>query len=92
MSEKAYRQKTEAKLEELESTLKDARAKAKGAAADVRIEAEKHIEILQAKVDEAKKQLATMGDAAEETLRGIVKGLDEARSGISEGVKNFFSK
>jgi len=53
----------------------------------VRIEAEKQIAALEKKLDESKKKLAEIGDAAEEAWADLARGLDDAWTDISGGIK-----
>lgn len=92
ISEGAYRQKAEAKIEEGRAKLKEARAKARGASADARLEAEKHMDSLEKKLDAAKKKLADMGDVAEDAWEDLTKDLDATWDDISGGIKTVLAR
>jgi chromosome segregation ATPase len=92
MSKDAYRQKAEAKIEEHQAKLNAIRAKAKGATADARLDAEKRIGDLEEKLDAAKKRIADIGDAAEDTWEELTKSLDSAWDDIAGGIKNALAR
>lgn len=68
MSVEAYRDKALAKLAELQAEVDKARAKAKGASADLRLRAEKEVDELQKAVEAAKQRVAGLAEASEEKL------------------------
>jgi hypothetical protein len=92
MSKEAYKQKAEARIEEGLAKLDEARAKAKGASADARLEAEKYIAELETQIGVAKKKLAEIGDAAEDAWEDVTKNLDDMWDGISGGIKDVFAR
>lgn len=87
MSKKAYEQKAEAKLEEHQAEIAKARAKVKGAAADARLDAEKELEGLEAKLEEAKQTLARIKDAGEGAWEDLTRGLDSAWDELSDAAR-----
>ena len=64
----------------------------KGATADARLDAEKHIAELEKKIDSGKKKLREIGDAAEDAWEDLAKGLDEAWDGVSGGIKRVLAR
>ncbi len=92
MSKEAYRQKLEAQIDEQSAKLEVARAKAKGGAADVRLEAEKQIGVLDEKIDAAKAQLSKLADAGEDAWEGLKDGVENAWEDLSKTSKSFFAK
>ncbi len=85
MSNAAYRQKAEAKIEEYQ-------AKLKGSSADARLGAEKHIRELEKQIDAGKKKLTELGDSAEEAWTKLGKGLDDAWEDTSQRIKTFLDR
>ena len=87
MSQEAYRQKAEAKIDEYRAKLSEARAKAKGASADARLEAERHIDQLEGMIEVGKKKLAELGDAADDSWDDLAKTLDNAWKDVAGGIQ-----
>ena len=92
MSREAYQQKAEAKLAEHKAEIDKARAKAKGASADVRLDAEKQVGKLEASYEATKKKLDDLKDAGEDAWEDIAKGLDKAWEDISGSIKKVFAR
>jgi hypothetical protein len=92
MSKEAYRKKAEARIEEQQAKLDQLRAKAKGAGADARLEAEKQIGELEEKLRKAKRKLAEVAAAAEDVWEDVAKGLDDAWEDVSSSAKRLFSR
>jgi predicted nucleic acid-binding Zn-ribbon protein len=87
MSKETYKLKAEAKIEEGQAKLSEAR----GAAVDARIKAEQQISDLEMKLGAAKSKLAKINDAAEGAWEDLSKGFDDAWEDISGDIKKVFS-
>ncbi len=62
----AYKQKTEAQLDEMKAKLDVLRARAAGASADAKVEMAKKVDDLSDAYDSAKQRLAEMADSGED--------------------------
>ena len=92
MSVEAHRAKAEAKLEEYQAKLDVARAKARGASADARLELEKHIAGMEKNLEVARKKASELAGAADDAWSDLTEGLDAAFGGMTSAVRGFFSK
>ncbi len=92
MSKDAYRQKAEARIEEYQAKLQQARARAKGASADAKIEAERHIAELEGAIEAGRERLSKLGDAAEEAWQDLARSLDAAWEEVSDGIKKVMAR
>jgi DNA repair exonuclease SbcCD ATPase subunit len=92
MSSNAYRQKVEAKLEGYQAKLDGQRAKLKGSTANARLDIEKQINTLQAKLDAAKAKAEKLADAGDDAWSKFSKDLDDKLEGFTSAIKGFFSK
>lgn len=91
-TKQVYQQKAEAKLAEKRADIDKARAKAKGAGADARLEADKAVGELEKKYTAAKKKLEQLGDTAEDAWDDVAKGFDDACDDVGGAVKKFFGR
>jgi chromosome segregation ATPase len=92
VSNAAYRQKAEAKIEEYQAKLMVVRARLKGSSADAMLGAEKHIRELEKQIDAGRRKLTQLGDSAEEAWTKLGKGLDDAWQDTSQRIKTFLDR
>ena len=92
MSKEAYQQKAEAKLDEHKAEVDKARAKVKGATADARLDAERELKGLEAKLDEAKQMLAQIKDAGEDAWEDLTEGLENAWDDVAGAAKKIMGR
>lgn len=83
----AYREKMEARLEELSARRALARAKAKGLAADGKIAAHKEIAANEKKLKELKARLARLRTAGDAAWKDVKTGVEDARSDLNSAAK-----
>jgi phage-related minor tail protein len=92
MSREAYRAKVEAKLQEYQARVDEARARLKGAAADARLDLEKQLSEMEKTLAAVKTKAGDLAEAAEEAWSDLTKNLDDAFEGMTGAVKEFFSR
>lgn len=93
MSKKdAYVQKAKAKIDEHSAKLDQLKAQADGSIADKKIEAHKHIEKLEAKLEVAKQRLGEITDSAEEAWEDLTDRFDHLTDELGSAFKKFFNK
>ncbi len=92
MSKEAYQQKLSAQIDEQKARLDQARARAKGSAADVRLETEEQMGILEKKIDAAKAKLARLSEAGEDAWEGLKDDAEKAWGDLSQSAKGFFAR
>jgi len=80
----AYRQKLEARIDELSARLAVARAQAKGLAADGRIAAHDELAATQQKLKDLKARLATLRTASDSAWKDVKGGVETAWSDLSK--------
>lgn len=80
----AYREKIEAQIEEQQARLKLLRAKARRAAADVKIAAYEEIGDADAKLAALKKKMTELGRAGEGALKDMKAGVEKALSDLAK--------
>lgn len=88
----AYRAKFEARIEEQTARLAQWKAKAKGGAADARIEAHEQVEQLEAMIAEMRGKLGSLAGAGEEALEELGSGLERAWGEISSAADGVLKK
>ena len=75
---KLYQQKKEAQLNEWQADIDKLKAKTSMASADVQIEMNKQIDILEKKIDEGKTKLSDLADAADDMYESMKEGVESA--------------
>ena len=88
----AYRQKFEARIEELNARLALARAKAKQLAADGKIATFEELAEAEQKLAALKARLATLGQASEGAWNDLRSGTEKAWSELSQAAKRAFDR
>ena len=88
----AYRQKLSAQVEEQKARVDQFKAKAKGKAAQARIEAEEQIGLIEQQIDAARAQLAKLAEASEDAWEDLKDDVEKAWNDLSKTAKGFFSK
>ena len=83
----AYREKMEARLEELSARLALARAKAKGLAADGKIAAHAEIAASERKLKELKVRLARLRTAGDAAWKDVKTGVEDAWTDLNSAAK-----
>ena len=83
----AYRQKLEARMEELSARLAVARAKAKGLAADGKIAAHEELAATEKMLKELKTRLTQLRTTSDVAWKDVKSGLDDAWTDLSSAAK-----
>lgn len=83
----AYRQKLEARVEELSARLAVARARAKGFAADGKIAAHEELAASEKKLKELKLRLARLRTAGDAAWKDVKSGLEDAWTDLNSAAK-----
>ena len=94
MSDKElYQQKMRAQLDEWKAEVDMLKAKASRTKADARLKMNKHIEILESKIEEGKTKLSELSSAGEDTWESIKEGVestwDSMKSAVSDAAAKF---
>jgi hypothetical protein len=83
----AYRQKLEARIEELSARLAVARAKAKGLAADGKIAAHEELAASEKKLKDLKVRLAKLRTASDAAWKYVMGGVETAWADLNSAAK-----
>jgi len=91
-TKEAYIEKLQAQLNEWSAKTEVLKARAKGAAADVKIEYNKKIEELESKKEEADEKLEELKDAGEDAWESLKGGAQSAWDSLGDAVDSAISK
>jgi len=89
---KLYQQKKEAQLNEWQADIDKIKAKTSMASADVQIEMNKQIDILEKKIDEGKTKLSDLADAADDMYESMKEGVESAWDSLKMTFSDVASK
>jgi hypothetical protein len=94
MSDKElYQQKMRAQLDEWKAEVDMFKAKASRTSADARLKMNKHIEMLESKIEEGKTKLSELSSAGEDTWESLKEGVestwDSMKSAVSDAAAKF---
>lgn len=93
MSEKElYQQKKQAQLDEWKAEVDKLKAKASGASADAQLEMNKHIKVLESKIEEGKAKLSELAKTGEDAWESIKDGMESAWGSLKSAVSDAASK
>ncbi len=89
---KLYQQKKEAQLNEWQADIDKIKAKTSMASADVQIEMNKQIDVLEKKIDEGKAKLSDLADAADDMYESAKEGVESAWDSLKTTLSSAASK
>ncbi|MDD2369329.1 MAG: hypothetical protein PHQ90_08510 [Sulfuricurvum sp.] len=93
MSDKAlYQQKKEAQLAVWKAEIDTLKAKSSMASADVQIEMNKHITMLEKKIDEGKLKLSNLIEATDDMYESIKNGVESSWDSLKTAFSDMASK
>lgn len=87
-----YQQKMQARLDELKADVDKLKAKASGASADVQLDINRQIEVLERKIDEGKAKLSELAGAGEDAWESIKDGVESAWDSLKSAATDAASK
>ncbi|MGB5300373.1 MAG: hypothetical protein WBN48_16765 [Thiogranum sp.] len=93
MSDKeVYLQKMRAQLDEWKADVYKLKAKASSASADVRLERNRQIEVLEIKIEEGKTKLSELSRAGEDAWESLKEGVESAWDSLKSAVSDAAGK
>ncbi len=93
MNEKAlYQQKMQARLDEWKAEIAKLKAKASGASADVQLDVNKQIKVLERNLEEGKAKLSEIAEASEGAWESIKDGVESAWDSLKSAATDAASK
>ncbi len=93
MNEKElYQQKMQARLDEWKAEVTKLKAKASGASADVQLDMNKQIKVLERSIEEGKAKLSEIAEASEGAWESIKDGVESAWDSLKSAATNAASK
>jgi uncharacterized coiled-coil DUF342 family protein len=93
MNEKQlYQQKRQAQLDEWKAEIDKVKAKASGASADVQLQLNQQIKVLEGKIAEGKAKLAEIAGASDEAWESLKGGAESAWDSLKAGFNEAASK
>lgn len=87
-----YQQKLQAPLDEWRSEIDRLKAKVSGASADVKLEMNRQVEVLESKIEEGKKKLSELSDASDNTWESMKDSMDSAWKSLKSAFNDAASK
>lgn len=87
-----YHQKKQAQLNEWKADIDKLKAKALIASADIQIEMNKQIDVLEKKIDEGKTKLSDLADAADDMYESAKEGVESAWDSLKTTLSNAAAK
>jgi len=89
---KIYQQQKQAQLDQWKAELDGLKAKVSGMSAETRLEANRHIQTLEKKIEESKTKLAELAKASDDTWETIRDGVESAWVALKSALKDVSSK
>lgn len=87
-----YQQKMQARLDEWNAEIHKLKAKSSGASADVQLDINRQIRLLERNLEEAKTMLRESAAAGEDAWESIKKGFEDAWGSLKSGVTDAATK
>ncbi len=87
-----YQQKMRARLDEWNAEVDKLKAKSSGASADVQLDVNRQIKLLERNIDEGKAKLAEITAAGEDAWESIKEGVESAWDALKSGVTDTAAK
>lgn len=87
-----YQQKMQARLDEWKADLDKLKAKASGASADVQLDMNQQISVLERRIDEGKAKLSELAGASEDAWESIKEGVESAWDSLKSGATDAAAK
>ncbi len=87
-----YQQKMRARLDEWNAEVDKLKAKSSGASADVQLDVNRQIKLLERNIDEGKAKLAEITAAGEDAWESIKEGVESAWDALKSGVTDAAAK
>ena len=87
-----YQQKMQARLDEWKAEVDKLKAKASGASADVQLDLNQQIRVLERSIDEGKVKLSELAEASEDAWESIKDGIESAWDSLKSGATDAAAK
>jgi predicted translin family RNA/ssDNA-binding protein len=91
-TKEAYLQKAQAELKEIKARLTLLKARSENKGADVRIEAQKHLNGLNDKFGNMQRQLDMLENSAQEAWEDLITGIDNSIAELRKSVEDSFDR